>query len=135
MEILSLLILLAVSIWVYKDAIVHGYSSGSALLWSLGVFFMLIVFLPIYLITRNSKRRTTNHYYDYQQEGPIKVGESSTSSEQIYCFHCGSEVSSKFVHCPYCGSKLKDADRKCQNCGEKLEAGWKVCPKCGAEQI
>jgi uncharacterized membrane protein len=45
-----------VSIWVLIDARHRGASMGVALLWWFGVFMLLIVFLPLYLIARPKKQ-------------------------------------------------------------------------------
>lgn len=131
MEFLSLLILFAVSVWVYRDAVSRGYTSGSALLWSIGVFALLIIFLPIYLITRKPRVERTDFSNDSYRSGPMKVGESSTYVDQLLCSQCGSEISSNFTHCPYCGTRLNDEWKKCTNCGKNIGDDWKVCSHCG----
>ena len=48
------LIAAAVGIWVATDANKRGMNG---VLWGIGVFLLLIVFLPIYLIVRKPVRR------------------------------------------------------------------------------
>lgn len=134
MDLFTFLILLIVSIWVYRDAISRGYASGAALLWSIGVFALLIIFLPIYLIARKPKRSVTDFHNPNYADGPVKVGQSSTVDQSLFCSHCGSEVSSNYAHCPYCGGKLNSQEIECSNCQGKMEEDWRVCPRCGAEQ-
>ena len=47
-QLLALAMLVAVSIWVSRDARRRGMSSK----WGVGVALMLIVFLPLYLLAR-----------------------------------------------------------------------------------
>lgn len=51
-EMLPVIIAFLVGFWVYRDAKRRGKTTGRAFLWFLGVFMMLIVFLPLWFITR-----------------------------------------------------------------------------------
>ena len=53
---LPVLIASLVGFWVYRDAKRRGKTTGKAFLWFLGVFSLLIVFLPIWFITRPRKK-------------------------------------------------------------------------------
>jgi uncharacterized membrane protein len=90
MEVIGLLIALIVAIWVYSDAKKRGKSSGSAFLWFLGTFLLLIVFLPIWLITR-----------------PKLPSELPTTSTPQLCVHCGKYYEGNPSYCPNCGHELK----------------------------
>ena len=52
MEYLGLAIAFVAAFWVYTDAKNRGKTTVKAFLWFLGVFFVLILFLPLWLITR-----------------------------------------------------------------------------------
>jgi hypothetical protein len=52
MEVVGMLIALIVAILVGKDAKKRGMSAWG---WGIGVFLLLIVFLPIYFIVRKPK--------------------------------------------------------------------------------
>lgn len=53
---LSLCILVPVCVWVFRDARRRYPGPGLPLLWSVLVFLVLIVFLPLYLFIRPPKR-------------------------------------------------------------------------------
>jgi hypothetical protein len=55
MDVFNLFIALLIAAWVFSDAKSRGMEGGSASLWSLGVFLLLIVFLPLWLIIRPKK--------------------------------------------------------------------------------
>ncbi len=68
MEYFGVLIAFLVAYWVYSDAKSRGKTNAKAFLWFLGVFFLLILFLPLWLITR-PKVRLCSHcgkYYEYK---------------------------------------------------------------------
>ena len=88
MEYLGLAIAFVVSFWVYSDAKSRGKSTGKAFLWFLGVFSVLILFLPLWLITRP------------------KV------SDARLCSQCGEhyEYAESVVFCPRCGIELQGGE-------------------------
>lgn len=47
---------LAIAMWVFYDSQKRGYTVSRGLLWAIGVFSILIVFLPLYLAARKKKR-------------------------------------------------------------------------------
>ena len=54
----GLMIASGVAVAVYRDAVNIGWESSSAVLIAIGVFLFLIIFLPIYLFTKNNPGRT-----------------------------------------------------------------------------
>jgi len=50
--IIGLVLLAAVSLWVFKDANSRGMNPW---LWALFTFFLLIIGLPVYLLSRKPK--------------------------------------------------------------------------------
>jgi len=90
MELLLLVIPFIVGIWVYTDAKRRGKSGGSAFLWFLGNFALLIVFLPLWLITR-----------------PKLPGELQPAATPRLCIHCGKYYEGNPSYCPNCGHELK----------------------------
>ena len=88
MEIVYLIIPLIVSIWVYSDAKKRGKSDGSAFVWALGVFLLLIIFLPIWLLSR-----------------PRLPEEICAKNPQL-CTHCGKYYEGLPLFCPNCGTKI-----------------------------
>ena len=55
MRFIGLLIAAAVAVWVYVDAKKRGYKMLPAVGWMMGVFLLMIVVLPIYLIMRTKQ--------------------------------------------------------------------------------
>ncbi len=88
--ILSVLIPLLVAIWVASDAKKRGYPRGAIIGWFIGVWFLLIVFLPLYLILRSRQRPTP------EESGALKV-----------CPNCGRLLKGNPVFCPYCEERLR----------------------------
>lgn len=122
MPTVSLLIAFVAAYWVYNDAKNRGHESSTAILWALGTFAMLIVFLPLYLIFG----RKTPIKKAPRDENIIDV-EATVVEDSINCPMCGSKVKEDFKICPYCGYTLNP---KCENCGQELKRDWKVCPNC-----
>ena len=87
---------LVIALWVFFDSQKHGYTFSQGLLWAIGVFFILIVFLPLYLSYRNKRKQRT------PAPGQIAVLSSSTS-----CFYCGQPYPGDPKICPHCGQNLK----------------------------
>jgi len=120
MTIIGLAIAALAAYWVYSDARGRGHGSTTALLWSLGTLFMLVVFLPLYLIFG---RRLT----------PARRGEPAIDIEGVpveelmHCPMCGSKVKEDFKVCPYCSHTLKP---KCEKCGQDMNREWRTCPYC-----
>lgn len=67
--------------WVYGDAKDRG--SSAPILWAIGVFGLLIVFLPLYFLIRPSKKERS-----------------------LLCPHCGKYYESTGDFCPHCGQSL-----------------------------
>ena len=80
----SFMILFVISAWVYSDA--KNRNSEHPILWAIGCLFLLIVFLPLYLIMR-----------------PPKV---PINRSPMLCPHCGKYYEPPVKFCPNCGNKL-----------------------------
>ena len=91
MELLALVILLITSAWVFSDAKARGKSGGSAFMWSLGTFLLLIIFLPLWLIVR-----------------PKLSSELTVIAKPKLCVHCGKYYEGIPSFCPNCGESLAD---------------------------
>ena len=90
------LITLAVALWVFFDSQKRGYSIWKGLMWSVLVFMMLIVFLPLYLFTSRRKGMVQTRE---EEERPIQ--------ETTKCFYCGRPYQGDPNTCPNCGQNLK----------------------------
>ncbi len=86
------LIALLIAIWVASDANKRGMNGVG---WAIGVFFLCIVFLPIYLIVR--KPLLAQQPYGYPP--PPMPG-------QHFCANCGSPVQPGVKFCPTCGKPV-----------------------------
>ena len=86
MRLIGLLLAAAVAVWVYVDAKKRGYKMLPAVGWMMGVFLLMIVVLPIYLIMRTKQ---------------VKHVEILTS-----CKYCGKYYESTPLYCPNCGHKV-----------------------------
>jgi len=94
---LAPLVSLIVAIWVFYDSQKHGYSVGRGLLWAVGVFLLLIVFLPLYLVARKKREKI---FAQAQKEAP-------SFSALPSCFYCGRGYEGDPNTCPHCGQNLK----------------------------
>ena len=110
--ILLLILWIAVTIWVYRDAERRGMSG---VLWALLVFVGNLVGLLIYLIVRNDSV-------------PVRVGAENTKP----CPSCAKPVQPKFAFCPHCGARLQAV---CPACKESVASNWKVCPHCSEKLV
>jgi len=120
MMLLGLVIAGLAAYWVYKDAIERGHDLNSAILWAVGTFAILIVFLPLYLIFgRNPKTP--------RRPEPIIDIEGCPVEDITDCTMCGAKIKRDFKACPYCGHTVNPT---CTQCGHMLEREWRVCPYC-----
>ncbi len=94
--ILFYVVPLIVALWVFFDSQKHGYTFWQGLLWAIGVFFLLIVFLPLYFFSRNKRRKLAPL--------PQRV---QTPVPGTPCFYCGQSYAGDPKTCPYCGQNLK----------------------------
>ncbi|NWF57664.1 MAG: hypothetical protein HXY45_23025 [Syntrophaceae bacterium] len=90
------LIPLIVAMWVFFDSQKHGYTFWQGLLWAIGVFFVLIVFLPLYFFSRRKRRKLA--------PAPQRP---QTPSQGTPCFYCGQPNQGDPKTCPHCGQNLK----------------------------
>jgi len=108
-------LLIAVLVWVYRDAESRGMSG---ILWALIVFIGHIVGLIIYLIVRS----------DHPVRAPSPAGPSPVPGQPLNCRQCGKMVDRHHAFCPYCGARVEAV---CPKCAKPVEKGWVACPACG----
>ena len=105
---IAILIPMLAAIWVFMDAKEKGRSEGQALLWAIGTFMALIIFLPLWLFVRWQEGQTRNAKHVY------------------VCPFCHNSFRNipRARYCPYCGQTLDDLEKshtidiECQE-GEK----------------
>lgn len=83
---IGLIVAAGVAIWVYIDAKKRGYKTLAAVGWMLGVFLLMIVFLPLYLFLRARKVKQVEILT------PCKYCEKYYEGLPIYCPNCGHKV-------------------------------------------
>ena len=86
---IGFLVALAVAFWVFSDARGRGLTTGKALLWFMGTLFLLIVFLPFWLIMR-----------------PGKGYAVATGRRLTLCARCGSSYEGMASFCPTCVKQI-----------------------------
>lgn len=88
---IAIIIPLLIAWWVASDAKKRGYSQSAIIGWFLGVWMILIVFLPLYFILRS--KPTT---------------QASLAKGTYVCPYCGNLYQEKVPFCPYCGRSLEE---------------------------
>lgn len=91
MLLIAIIIPLLIAWWVASDAKKRGYSQSAIIGWFLGVWMILIIFLPLYFILRSKPSRQT-----------------SLTKGTYVCPHCGNLYQEKVPFCPYCGRSLEE---------------------------
>ena len=86
MRFIGLILAAIVAVWVYWDAKKRGCTTLASVGWMLGVFLLMIVFLPLYLFTRARKAKQVEIL--------------------MPCKYCGKYYEGAPVYCPNCGHKI-----------------------------
>jgi hypothetical protein len=106
-QIIGIIIALIIAISVARDA---SKRQMNAVAWGIGVFLLLIVFLPLYFIMRKplqakNEREEEKEYYEeiIEESG----GEGDPVVIEDTCPACGSKLSANDAQCPECGLNLQ----------------------------
>ena len=94
--LLANMISLAIALWVFYDSQKRGATVWRSLLWAAGVFLILIVFLPLYLVALKKRDRIRS-----------AARETSTPPTLSLCFYCRQAYEGNPAVCPHCGQNLK----------------------------
>lgn len=105
----ALLVWIAITVWVYRDAEKRGMSGA---LWALVVFFVHLIGLLVYFLVRS--------------DHPIRV--PAAGAQGPVCPKCGQAAGRDHTFCPSCGAPLQPS---CPQCGKSRQPDWKTCPYCG----
>jgi hypothetical protein len=98
MEIFSVIIACLVAYWIFKDG-ENRYPTKSIapLAWAVGTFLLMIVFLPLYLISRPKKHKGKNNEELSQNQNQLK--------DLSFCIKCKNKLKENDVFCSNCGAK------------------------------
>jgi hypothetical protein len=96
-RIIGVVIAAGIAYWVYNDAQKWGYSKNAAIGWSVGVFLLMIAFLPIYILTALKRARR-------QLEKP---GARQSATMSTSCVHCSKLYYGNPNYCPHCGHLVR----------------------------
>ena len=95
-RIVAALVAAAIAFFVAKDANSRGMNG---LLWGLGVFFLYIIFLPIYLFVRKPLLATPAPPSTAAHFPPPPTGAA-------FCKNCGNAVQPGARFCEKCGAAI-----------------------------
>lgn len=87
---IGFLVALGVAFWVFSDAKARGKGTGEAFLWFLGTLFLLIIFLPFWLLVR-----------------PKRVYGVAVIDKPTLCARCGKYYEGAPAFCPNCGAVVR----------------------------
>ena len=96
MGYIVLFVIMVIALWVFFDSQKHGYSVWKGLLWAIGVFFALAIFLPLYLFARHKRRKLA-----------AATGRTQLPPSLTPCFYCGRGYEGDPKICPHCGQNVK----------------------------
>jgi len=91
MKVIGLLIVFCIAVWVFCDARTRDKSIPVALMWSFGTLIFLVVFLPLWLVTRPKKNR-----------------QIMITAKSKHCTSCGKTYEGAPSYCTNCGKALSD---------------------------
>ena len=95
---IAIIIPLLIAWWVASDAKKRGYSQAAIVAWFLGVWLVLIIFLPLYFILRPNSTILR----------PKSTGQTNAIEGTYVCPYCGNLYREKVPFCPYCGRRLEE---------------------------
>jgi hypothetical protein len=83
---IALFIAAGVAIWIYMDAKKNNYSTPASIGWMLGVFILMIIFLPIYLVmkAKRAKRPVISTSSEHN------INNTGVYDGSISCIKCGT---------------------------------------------
>lgn len=97
--LLGLMIAAVVAGFVANDARKRGMDAVG---WFFGVFFLLIVFLPLYLLERKPLLPQYQPQLPQFQQPPSSALLASAAIPRL-CPHCGKYYAGQAKYCPLCG--------------------------------
>lgn len=116
-------VLVAIVIWVARDAVAR---SKSLLFQVFSILLVITLNLPgllIYLIVRPQKTLVDKYHETLEQRVLVESEET--------CPKCDRLLPLNFQFCPSCG---EEARRPCKKCHKLVSKSWSVCPYCGAKK-
>ena len=107
MFVLGMLIAVVIAAFVASDARKRGMEPVG---WFIGVFLLLIIFLPAYLIVRKPLLPQYQPQWPVPQQPPSPILTALTTPS--LCPHCGKYYAGKGSFCPMCGKPQHDVVMK-----------------------
>jgi|SRR3972149_9323827 len=96
-KIIAGVIAAGVAFWVYNDSRKWGYNNNAALGWAIGVFLLMIVFLPLYVIIELKRARRQLDL----------TGAKQTAAISTSCEFCRKQYFGNPNYCPHCGHLVR----------------------------
>jgi len=98
-KVIGVVIAAGIAFWVYNDAQKWGYSKNAAIGWSVGVFLLMIVFLPLYIVTEMRRAR---------QQLELLKGSRRSAVTSTTCGYCSKAYYGNPNYCPHCGHLVRE---------------------------
>lgn len=95
-NVVGVLVAAAIAGWVRFDAQKRGFKTSTAIGWSIGVFLLLIVFLPFYLWAR-------------RKHSPEATSVTAAPIAGVPCPYCGYVNSGAPDYCGKCGRQMRSS--------------------------
>jgi len=131
--IVTLVVNIAICVWVYKDAESRGMSAG---IWVLILLVSGILGLLIYLGVRPKEVSTYNEGYSDRDVSSIRANRTQV------CDRCSAEYNASYSNCPDCkqrnpNKQYKSSSSQRDNSTEAIPTtdGKETCSKCGTTQM
>lgn len=103
------IIITIIAAFVANDASKRGMNAVG---WFFGVFFLLIVFLPLYLLER--KPLLPQYQPQFPQLQQTVSNSVLTAPAPSLCMHCGKYYAGRAKYCPLCGKSARDRGELCR---------------------
>ena len=107
MGMVSMLIGLLVSFFIYSHAKKRGHSTVVSFLWAAASAVMPIVLVPLYFILGRSSKPQGGR----PDDGVIDIEATVIEEETIDCPQCGRSIKDDFLVCPYCQTPLEEHNK------------------------
>lgn len=116
MREIAFLLAAVVGMWVVSDARSRGKDAISAILWGVGAMLLMILFLPLWFLTRPKTTSSTRSTSQAPTPSPFTtretvgtpIPENGDKARSKICDHCGKFYLGKFDKCPHCNAAIEN---------------------------